>query len=62
MSEGWTLEQCAIRERWCMAQVPEGQENWPKGASWHPMRRHCKRRGVKKINNEWRCKTHIPKE
>ena len=63
MAEGETLAQAANRQRWCMEKVPRGQEDWPQSDNaWHPFRGHCKRSGVKKINGEWRCKKHLPRE
>lgn len=60
MSEGRTLSEEANAQRWCMAEVPEGQEKWPQDASWHPMRGRCKAHGRKKVNGEWRCRKHLP--
>ena len=62
MGEGQTLKEAANQQRWCMEKVPEGKEKWPAGASWHPMRGYCKGRGKVKVNGEWRCAKHAPKE
>lgn len=62
MAEGVTLLEEANRQRWCMADVEPGQEDWPKNASWHPLQGTCKRRGARKIDGEWRCNKHLPKE
>ena len=62
MGEGETLGEAVNRQRWCMAEVEPGQEDWPMGASWHPFQGRCKRHGAKKVNGEWRCKKHLPKE
>ncbi|UAW08090.1 hypothetical protein [Myxococcus phage Mx4 ts27htf-1hrm-1] len=61
MAEGLTLAESANRQRWCMAEVPAGQEAWPKNASWHPYQGRCKRRGKTKVGGEWRCAKHLPK-
>lgn len=62
MSEGLTFAQHVNKQRWCMAKVDEGRERWPKDASWHPLRGHCKARGKVKVGDEWRCPKHIPEE
>lgn len=60
MSEGMTFAEHVKAERWCTEKVPEGQECWPHGSGWHPMRGHCKRRGITKVDGQWRCKKHMP--
>ena len=60
MAEGWTLEESANRQRWCMVEVPAGQEEWQKNASWHPYKGRCKRRGRRKVKGQWRCAKHLP--
>lgn len=60
MAEGLTLEQSANQQRWCMAEVPHGEEDWPANAAWHPYQGRCKRYGRKKVDGQWRCARHLP--
>ncbi|MBN1208969.1 MAG: hypothetical protein JXB05_29190 [Myxococcaceae bacterium] len=58
MADDVTWEQLERKERWCMADVEPGQEDWPKGLGWHPLPGKCKRRGAQLVDDEWRCGKH----
>lgn len=62
MAENQTIMEAADQQRWCWADVEKGKDSWPQGAAWHPFPLKCKATGRRKINGEWRCKRHMPKE